>query len=88
MIQHCCAEMPLHKCLLTVNRKDDGKILFNVREWFVWSHFTARVITAIISKSVSFRVIMADSDAIDVRRRWGLLVIIAVLQLLKKKTTQ
>lgn len=34
-IQHCCAEMPLHKCQLTVNRKDDGNRLFNVREGFV-----------------------------------------------------
>lgn len=59
LIQHRCAEMPLHKCLLTVARKDDGNRLFNVRERFVWSHFTAWVITAIISKSASFRVIMA-----------------------------
>ena len=58
-IQRCCAEMPLHKCQLTVNHRDDGYGLFNVTEGFVWSHSTAWVITAIISKSVSFRVIMA-----------------------------
>ena len=29
-----------------------------------------------------------DSDAVDVRRRWGLLVLIAVLQLVEKTTRE
>lgn len=86
-IQHCCAEMPPHKCQLTVNRKDDGNGLFNVREGFIWSHFTVWVITAIISKSASFRVIMAVTVMQYVRHRWGLKIIIAVLQLVKKIKT-
>lgn len=51
-----------YKCLLTVNHKEDGNRLFNVRDRFFWSHFTAWLTAAIISKSASFRVIMAATE--------------------------
>lgn len=74
-MQHCCAEMSLHKCLLTVNRKVYDNRLFRVR-----------TVCSESFHSMSYyhnNIHGGDSDAVDVRRE--LLVLIAVLQLVKKQ---
>lgn len=80
-IQHRCAEMPLHKCLLTVKRKDGGNRLFKrqrtvrLESFHSMSYYRNKIQECVLRGDYC-----CDSDAVDVRRRWGLLVIIAVLQ--------